>query len=282
MRQWGVNYFKSEGPAHEVVRDIEAAGGTAVAIKADVGDYGEVEAMVNETVSKFGKLDIMVANAGTKGHGKALIELSHDEFAYTIRNHLMGAFNCSRASLPHLRNGVRGDLILISSRSTDMLMAKDSDYNAAKAAIDALAKGVAKEERYHGVRGERGQSWARAYGHGLGRHLPDHGNGHVRGSGQGNAAGEDGQSGGYRESVRLPGIGGGESHIGRGYIRFGQRSGRSFRPTIYQARRLSEGECHHPFAVFVLSFRVRSYRARNPGRGAPSTPDSSPWEKASE
>ena len=68
-----VNYFKSEGPAHDVVRDIEAAGGTAVAIKADVGDYGEVEAMVNETVSKFGKLDIMVANAGTKGHGKALI-----------------------------------------------------------------------------------------------------------------------------------------------------------------------------------------------------------------
>ena len=147
-----VNYFKSEGPAHDVVRDIEAAGGTAVAIKADVGDYGEVEAMVNETVSKFGKLDIMVANAGTKGHGKPLIELSHDEFAYTIRNHLMGAFNCSRAALPHLRNGVRGDLILISSRSTDMLMANDSDYNAAKAAIDALAKGVAKEERYHGVR----------------------------------------------------------------------------------------------------------------------------------
>ena len=141
-----VNYFKSEGPAHDVVRDIEAAGGTAVAIKADVGDYGEVEAMVDATVSKFGKLDIMVANAGTKGHGKALIELTHDEFAYTIRNHLMGAFNCSRAALPHLRNGVRGDLILISSRSTDMLMANDSDYNAAKAAIDALAKGVAKEE----------------------------------------------------------------------------------------------------------------------------------------
>ena len=110
-----VNYFKSEGPAHDVVRDIEAAGGTAVAIKADVGDYGEVEAMVDATVSKFGKLDIMVANAGTKGHGKALIELTHDEFAYTIRNHLMGAFNCSRAALPHLRNGVRGDLILISS-----------------------------------------------------------------------------------------------------------------------------------------------------------------------
>ena len=147
-----VNYFKSEGPAHDVVRDIKAAGGTAVAIKADVGDYGEVEAMVDATVSKFGKLDIMVANAGTKGHGKALIELTHDEFAYTIRNHLIGAFNCSRAALPHLRNGVRGDLILISSRSTDMLMANDSDYNAAKAAIDALAKGVAKEERYHGVR----------------------------------------------------------------------------------------------------------------------------------
>ncbi len=147
-----VNYFKSEGPAREVVSEIEAAGGIAVAVKADVGDYGQVESMVEEAVSRFGKLDIMVANAGTKGHGRPLIELSHDDFAYTIRNHLMGAFNCARAALPYLRQRPRGDLILISSRSSDMLLANDSDYNAAKAAIDALAKGVAKEERYHGVR----------------------------------------------------------------------------------------------------------------------------------
>ena len=163
-----VNYFKSPGPAAEVVADIEAAGGTAVAMKADVGDYGEVESMVEETVSMFGKLDIMVANAGTKGHGKPLIELTHDEFAYTIRNHLIGAFNCSRAALPHLRNNERGDLILISSRSTDMLMANDSDYNAAKAAIDALAKGCGEGGAVPGGEGERGEPGSRADGHGVG------------------------------------------------------------------------------------------------------------------
>ena len=214
-----VNYFKSPGPAAEVVADIETAGGTAVAMKADVGDYGEVESMVEETVSKYGKLDIMVANAGTKGHGKPLIELSHDDFAYTIRNHLMGAFNCSRAALPHLRKNDRGDLILISSRSTDMLMANDSDYNAAKAAIDALAKGVAKEERYHGVRVNAVNPGARADGHGLGRHIPDHGKGHLRGSRQGDAVGEDGAVGGYREPLRVPRLGRGESYIGRSHLR---------------------------------------------------------------
>ena len=174
-----VNYFKSPGPAAEVVADIEAAGGTAVAMKADVGDYGEVEAMVEETVSKYGKLDIMVANAGTKGHGKPLIELTHDEFAYTIRNHLMGAFNCSRAALPHLRDNVRGDLILISSRSTDMLMANDSDYNAAKGAIDALAKGSGERGAIPRGPGQCGQPGACAHGHGLGWHIADHWQGHI-------------------------------------------------------------------------------------------------------
>lgn len=147
-----VNYFKSKESAMKVVEEIKDAGGTATAIKADVSDFTQVETMVNQTISELGKVDIMVANAGTKGHGKPLIELSQDEFSYTINNHLIGAFNCARSVLPHLRKQVRGDIIFISSRSSDMLLANDSDYNAAKAGIDALAKGLAKEERYNGIR----------------------------------------------------------------------------------------------------------------------------------
>ena len=76
-----VNYFKSEGPAHDVVRDIEAAGGTAVAIKADVGDYGEVEAMVDETVSKFGQ----ARHHGRERRDQGAREGAHRAYSRRIR-----------------------------------------------------------------------------------------------------------------------------------------------------------------------------------------------------
>ena len=147
-----VNYFRSEAAARQVVQEIEGSGGRALAIRADVGDFQQVKGMVEQTVAELGKVDILVSNAGIKGKGKALIELTYEEFTETINNHLVGAFNCARNVLPYMRGYERGDIQFISSRSTDMLLADDSDYNAAKAGMDALAKGLAKEERYNGIR----------------------------------------------------------------------------------------------------------------------------------
>ena len=147
-----VNYFRSEASAKQVVKDIEGMGRRAIAIKADVGDYGQVKAMVEQAVGEFGKVDIIVSNAGIGGPGTPLIDYTPEEFFEVINNHLIGAFNCAHTVLPYMRRYERGDIQFISSRSTDTCPPNTSAYNAAKGGIDILAKSLAKEERYHGIR----------------------------------------------------------------------------------------------------------------------------------
>ena len=147
-----VNYFRSEEAAQEVVKEIEGCGGKAVAIRADVGDYQQVKSMVEQAIEHFGKVDILVNNAGISGPSKPLIDTSPEEFMETINNHLIGSFNCAHLLLPHMRKYERGDIQFISSRNTDTCPPNAGAYNAAKGGIDALTKGLAKEERYSGIR----------------------------------------------------------------------------------------------------------------------------------
>ena len=147
-----VNYFRSEASAKQVVKDIQGMGRRAMAIKADVGDYGQVKAMVEQAVREFGKVDIMVSNAGIGGPSKPIVDVTPQEFFAVINNHLIGAYNCAHTILPYMRQYERGDIQLISSRATDYCPANGGPYNAAKAGVDALAKGLAKEERYNGIR----------------------------------------------------------------------------------------------------------------------------------
>lgn len=147
-----VNYFKSGEAAQLVVKEIEAAGGSALAVKADVGDYSQVEQMVGQTIAAFGKVDILVSNAGIPSPHKPLIEMTHEEFTEVINNHLVGAYNCAHNVLPYMRKHERGDIQFISSRVTDLHPLNTTAYAAAKAGIDALTKCLAKEERYHGIR----------------------------------------------------------------------------------------------------------------------------------
>lgn len=147
-----VNYFRSEEPAQQVVKEIHALGRNAIAIKADVGEYQEVKSMVEQAIAKFGKVDIMVANAGIGGPSSRLIDNVPQEFYEVINNHLNGSFNCAHVILPYLRTYDRGDIQFISSRNTETYPAYTGAYTAAKSGIDALTKVLAKEERYNGIR----------------------------------------------------------------------------------------------------------------------------------
>ena len=147
-----VNYLRSEEQAYQVVKDIEISGRKAMAIKADVGDYQQVESMIDQAVGHFGKLDIVVSNAGISGGDKPLADTTPQEFFEVINNHLLGAYNCAHASLPYLRKNTRGDIQFISSRKSDFCPPNSPGYNAAKAGMEALAKSLAKEERYNGIR----------------------------------------------------------------------------------------------------------------------------------
>ena len=146
------NYYRSESAGHELVEEIRSSGGKAIAVKADVGDYDQVKAMVERGVGEFGKLDIVVSNAGIFGPRKRLADITPEEFLEIINNHLIAAYNCAHTALPYLRQCERGDIQFISSRISEVCPPKASPYVTAKAAMNALAKSLAKEERYHGIR----------------------------------------------------------------------------------------------------------------------------------
>ncbi len=147
-----VNYFRSREGADKVVKEVEGLGAKAIAIGADVGDYQQVKGMVEQSLDAFGKVDILVNNAGIGGPGKSLIDTTPEEFTEVIDNHLIGSFNCTHALLRHMRQHERADIQFISSRQTDMYPPNHSAYASAKSGLDALAKVLAKEERYHGIR----------------------------------------------------------------------------------------------------------------------------------
>jgi NAD(P)-dependent dehydrogenase (short-subunit alcohol dehydrogenase family) len=147
-----VNYRVAERAAHEVVRGIENIGGTAIAVQGDVVDYGQVKAMVDRAIRELGKVDILVSNAGVDGPGKALSDTPPEEFLTILHTHLVGAYNSAHVLLPHMRTYGRADIQFISSINADSCPPSAGVYNAAKSGIEALAKGLAKEERYNGIR----------------------------------------------------------------------------------------------------------------------------------
>ncbi len=147
-----VNYLRSEESARQVVKKVEGLGAKALAIKADVSDYDQVKSMVDRSLEVFGKADILVNNAGIGGLGKPLIDTTPEEFTEVIDNHLIGSFNCTHALLPHMRHHDRADIQFISSRQTDYHPPNTAAYTSAKSGLEALAKVLAKEERYHGIR----------------------------------------------------------------------------------------------------------------------------------
>ena len=147
-----VNYVQSEALANQVVKEIQDGGGRAIAIQADVGNYAQVKSMVGRSIAEFGKVDILVNNAGIAGPSVPMADVTPEEFEEVVRNHLIGSFNCTQCLLHHMRGLGRGDVIFISSRQTSFYPPNSSPYNAAKGGMDGLAQGLAKEERYNGVR----------------------------------------------------------------------------------------------------------------------------------
>jgi len=91
-----VNYAGNEAAANEVVREIEALGRAAVAVRCNVASAAEVEAMVAQGLDRFGKIDILVNNAGIT-RDNLLMRMKEEEFDDVIGTNLKGVFNCIKA-----------------------------------------------------------------------------------------------------------------------------------------------------------------------------------------
>ena len=139
------------GAGRTVVEAIEKAGGRGLAIAMDVTDEVAVDRGVESTVKTFGRLDVMVSNAGIQ-IVHPVEEFSFAEWRRMMSIHVDGAFLVTKASLPHMYAQGRGSLIYMGSVHSKLASPLKAPYVAAKHALIGLARTVAKEGGKRGVR----------------------------------------------------------------------------------------------------------------------------------
>lgn len=142
-----VGYNESESAAQAVVDEIEAQGGTATAVQADVSNSEAVDAMVEETVETLGGLDAVVNNAGIADPAR-LTDLDDDHWQRVIETNLSGAFYVTRAAIEHLQPD--GNVVFVSSIG-GTAGTVDTSYAASKAGLHGLTRALAREYGEDGV-----------------------------------------------------------------------------------------------------------------------------------
>jgi NAD(P)-dependent dehydrogenase (short-subunit alcohol dehydrogenase family) len=141
---------RSEGPLRSVVEEIEGSGAEALAVAADVSESADVERLVDAAVERFGKIDVLVNNAGLLGPRVAIEEYPEDEWRNVLDANLTGLFLVSKAAIPHLREG--GSIINIVSGVSIEGRAEWGAYSVSKFGVEGLNQILAAELQERGVR----------------------------------------------------------------------------------------------------------------------------------
>lgn len=147
-----VSYRRDEASAREAVEALERLGVRSRAYRASVDVREECQELVASAVADFGHVDILVVNAGVASRGNDVVGTDPAELERVIRVHALGAHHLCQAVLPTMRQRPRGDVVMVSSVAAIRFPARGAPYNMAKAAMEALAMTLAKEERGHGIR----------------------------------------------------------------------------------------------------------------------------------
>ncbi|MEP7099742.1 MAG: SDR family oxidoreductase, partial [Burkholderiales bacterium] len=147
-----LNYRRDEAAARAVAAEIEQIGRRARVYQAPVEDRAACADMAAAALADFGAIDILVNNAGIGSRGQPVADTDLDEVERVMRVHAFGPYHLSQLLLPQMRTRGRGDIVMISSVATRLFSANGSPYSMAKAAMEALARTLAKEERAHGIR----------------------------------------------------------------------------------------------------------------------------------
>jgi NAD(P)-dependent dehydrogenase (short-subunit alcohol dehydrogenase family) len=146
-----VNYRRDATAATDTVASIEAAGGVARAYAASVDDADAMAAMVGGITSDLGPVDLLVCNAGIASRGHSVADTDPAELVRVLHTHAVGAHHACRLVLPGMRRAERGDIVMISSVAAHTHGPNGAPYNMGKAALEALAWTLAKEELPHGI-----------------------------------------------------------------------------------------------------------------------------------
>jgi 3-oxoacyl-[acyl-carrier protein] reductase len=135
----------------QTVKQIRDRGGEAMAVQTDVADEGQVEQLIAEAVKHYGRLNILVNNAGIGGGGR-IVETSTKTFDDVINTNLRGTFFCCRAGFRQMKKNGGGTIINMSSVAGVQAWAGTGTYSASKHGVMALTRALAEEGRSYKIK----------------------------------------------------------------------------------------------------------------------------------
>jgi uncharacterized protein len=141
---------RNEKKLESLRQEIELNGGVALVIKTDVCSYEDTQKMVKETISKWGKIDILIANAGLY-----VFDVSHEidieSFRESFNLNFFGALHAIKSVLPEMKRQGKGHIVIVNSLNAKKGIIGDSPYVAAKSALDGLGDVLRQELKRDGI-----------------------------------------------------------------------------------------------------------------------------------
>jgi 3-oxoacyl-[acyl-carrier protein] reductase len=136
--------------AGETAKELETAGGRTMAVNVDVTRLGDVEKMVESAIARFGRIDILINNAGI-ARDKLILRMTEEDWDAVLAVNLKGTFNCTKAVIKHMSKQRSGKIVNIASVVGEMGNAGQANYSASKAGVIGLTKTIAREFAQRGI-----------------------------------------------------------------------------------------------------------------------------------
>jgi len=136
--------------AAETAKEVEATGRGAMAVNVDVTRLGDVENMVESAIGRFGRIDILINNAGI-ARDKLILRMTEEDWDAVLDVNLKGTFNCTKAIIKHMSKQRSGKIVNIASVVGEMGNAGQANYSASKAGVIGLTKTIAREFSQRGI-----------------------------------------------------------------------------------------------------------------------------------
>ena len=133
-----------------LVGEIEAAGGRGIAVPTDVIVEEQVDALVTRTLDSFGRIDVLVNNAGVNVRSP-IDKITTADWRQILDANLTGTFNCTRAVVPHMMERRSGKIVNVSSRAGRRATPTRASYSAAKFGVVGFGEAVAMDLKEHGI-----------------------------------------------------------------------------------------------------------------------------------
>jgi len=146
-----VSYVRDGAAARQTAEAVKQLGRRSLVCQADVGEERDLDRMFDAVLGVFDQLDILVHSAGTLSRRSNLADTPVVEVRRVWETNVLGALLVTQRALPILRARKRADIVMISSIASAALSPTWGPYNMAKAALEAMAATLAKEERAHGI-----------------------------------------------------------------------------------------------------------------------------------